>query len=335
MIRHVFACSLFFCFSLLVNNSYGAEICVSDGEIQFICGPANPEDLILIPNTPWVIASGSISSSRVEGSIYAVNIDDYSSRVIFPDNTLLSQHDTAGYTNCPGPPKSSFQPHGIAIREGHDRMHTLYVVGHGEREAIEVFNLDARGNIPSLQWIGCIVAPEGVNRFNAVTSLPNSAIAATDFDPPRGELWEWNPSDGWIEVPGSRMRGPNGLVSSEDGQWLYIGGWIDQALVRLSRGTSPVQVDSIPVGFRVDNLRWAPDGNLLLAGQDIGCEGPGQCRMVGTRAVQVNPVTLDVQDLVNYPDNELFKMGTVAIRVKDEIWVGGLRDGQGIMRIPQ
>jgi hypothetical protein len=36
--------------------------------------------------------------------------------------------------------------------------------------------------------------------------------------------------------------------------------------IRLSRRQTPIKKDSVPVGFRLDNLRWAPDGALLAAG---------------------------------------------------------------------
>ncbi len=57
-------------------------------------------------------------------------------------------------------------------------------------------------------------------------------LAATHFNQPVGELWEWQPDDGWTEVPGSEWNGPNGLVSSPDGRWFYIGGWGTNSLVR-------------------------------------------------------------------------------------------------------
>ena len=214
-------------------------------------------------------------------------------------------------------------------------MHTLYVVGHGEREAIEVFNLDIRGNVPVLKWIGCIVAPEGTRRINSITALPNGTIAATNFDTAGGELWEWHPVSGWTEVLGSQMPGPNGLVSSADGQWFYIGGWSDQALVRLSRGKTPIQIDAAPVGFNVDNVRWGTDGNIVVAGHVTRCDDSSPCELAVARVAKVNPTTLDVQQLVDYKGNDFFKLGTVAIEVGDEIWVGGIRGSLGIARFPQ
>ena len=331
MSRYIFSC--FLLLSLCGINAFAAQTCDPDGEVQFVCGPINPEDLYQIPDTSWVIASGRVSD--VDGSIYAVDIRNYSSRVIFPANASLPEHDTATYQDCPGPNTSSFQPHGLTLREGNGGMHTLYVVGHGEREAIEVFNLDIRGNVPALKWIGCIVAPEGTRRINSITALPNGTIAATNFDTAGGELWEWHPVSGWTEVPGSQMPGPNGLVSSADGQWFYIGGWSDQALVRLSRGKATIQIDAVPVGFNVDNVRWGNDGNIVVAGHVTRCDDSSPCELAVARVAKVNPATLDVQQLVDYKGSDFFKLGTVAIEVGDEIWVGGIRGSLGIARFPQ
>ena len=142
MLRYLLSCALLL--GLFGINAFAAQTCDPDGEVQFVCGVTNPEDLYQIPETPWVVASGRISD--VAGPIYAVDIRDQSSRIIFPDNALLPEHDTTIYQGCPGPNPSSFQPHGLTLREGNDGIHTLYVVGHGEREAIEIFDLDIRGD---------------------------------------------------------------------------------------------------------------------------------------------------------------------------------------------
>ena len=335
MSRAIFSFSLLpvcILLSLFSVNAFSAQTCNSDGEVKFVCGTTNPEDLYQIPETSWVIASGRVSD--VAGSIYAVNVRDHSVREIFPQGASSPQHDTATYRNCPGS-NTIFQPHGLTLREGSGGMHVLYVVGHGAREAIEVFNLDVRGNVPSLEWIGCIVAPEGTRRINSITALPNGALGATNFDTEGGELWEWHPATGWTEVPGSQMPGPNGLVSSADGQWFYIGGWSDQALVRLSRRQTPIQIDSAPVGFNVDNVRWGNDGNIVVAGHVTRCDGSSDCEVAVARVAKVNPSTLHVQQLVDYKGNEFFRLGTVAIEVDDEIWVGGIRGSLGIARFPQ
>ena len=134
-----------------------------------------------------------------------------------------------------------------------------------------------------------------------------------------GEVWEWHPDTGWKKVPGSEAAGPNGLEISKDGKWLYIGGWGSQSFIRLSRGQTPVKRDGVSVGFRLDNLRWAPDGTLLAAGQ--GGTAPSQTSNV----VKVNPTTLKVEELIRHPDIDGFGVSTVAIQVANELWLGSVR----------
>ena len=264
---------------LLSMNALSAQTCDPDGDVKFVCGTTNPEDLYRVPDAPWVIASGRYSDT--EGPLYAVNIRDHGVREIFPAGALPPQHDSVTYRACPGP-NSVFQPHGLTLREGSGGVHTLYVVGHGAREAIEVFELNASG-VRSGHDNGSVVSlsPEGTRRINSITDPARWLL----LEPPTsilwagGEVWEWHPTTGWIEVPGSQMRGPNGLVSSDDGQWFYVGGWSDRALVRLSRGQSPVRVDPIPVGFNVDNVRWGPDGKVIVAGHVTRCEDAAPCEL--------------------------------------------------------
>lgn len=331
MLRILILCSLIV--GWFTTNAFSAEACHSDGDVQFVCGTTNPEDLYQVPDTPWVIASGRTSDS--EGPIYAVHIGDHRVQEIFPANALAPDHDTVAYRDCPGP-NPVFQPHGLTLRSGSGGLHTLYVVGHGAREAIEVFNLDVRGSAPTLQWIGCIPSPEGTARINSITALPGGTLGATNFDPAGGELWEWDASTGWIEVPGSQMNGPNGLVSSANGQWFYVGGWSDQALVRLSRRQTPIQIELAEVGFNVDNVRWGNDGNIIVAGHVTRCADGSDCELSVARVASVNPDTLAVLQLVNYTEgSEFFRLGTVAIEVDDEIWIGGIRGSLGIARFPK
>jgi sugar lactone lactonase YvrE len=130
-----------------------------------------------------------------------------------------------------------------------------------------------------------------------------------------GEVWEWHTGSGWKIVPGSESAGPNGLEISKDGKWLYVAGWGSQSVIRLSRGQTPVKKDAVGVGFRVDNLRWAPDGAILAAGQ--GGTAPSQTSHVA----KVDPNTLTVKELIRYPYNDVFRGSTTAIQIGKEIWV--------------
>ena len=316
------------------QGSYPAQSadCEVNGATRFVCGVINPEDLFQVPETDWVIATGRISDTA--GPIYAVNIDSHQVEEVYPHNAAIAEFDNRTYAECPGP-ILTFQPHGLTLRQGENGQHTLYVVGHGGREAIEVFSLDAGGNVPSLSWIGCIPAPEGTRRINSITTLPDGYLGATNFDTAGGELWEWHSSTDWIEVPGSKMNGPNGLVSSADGNWFYVGGWSDRALVRISRGLTQVQVDRIPVGFNVDNVRMGNDDRIIAAGHITRCPDANPCELSAARVAKVDPQSFEVEQLVDYKGNDFFSVGTVAIDADDEIWIGGIYGSFGIARFPQ
>ncbi len=315
----------------------GAEDCDNDGQVRFICGVVNGEDLVSLPGTQWLIASSMID----EGALYAIDSATGAANAVFPAAQAVVSLNQARFGACPGPLSSRFRPHGLALRPEPGAATTLYVVGHGDREAVEIFDVEVADGLPRLTWRGCVVAPGNVS-LNSVAPLPGEGFVVTNFNPGGGQLWEWHPTAGWSVVPGSEMPGPNGVVASPDGRWLYIGGWVDEALIRLSRGREPVQKAVVSVGFHVDNVRWTSDGDLLAGGQyeaegaSMGtCISGGSCRGVASRAAQIDPDTLTVVQLVDYPSNPRFLLGTVALQVGDEIWLGGIGGGDRIARFPR
>ena len=321
---------------LLSLAAPAAAQCDADGDIEFVCGPVSPEDLYAIPDSPWIIVSSMVDG----GNLYVTDTRDHRSRVLYPTATSQPRPDTDMYGACPGPLAREFRPHGINLREENDGRHTLYVVGHGARESVEVFEIDARAATPTATWIGCVVAPDGTG-LNSVAALPDNGFVATNFQRPEGELWEWQPASGWAKVPGSETSGPNGVEASADGQWLFVGGWGTQSLIRLSRGRTPVEVDAADVGFHIDNVRFAPDGSLLAAGHVgatpdaiFACLRERECDGVRSRVARVDVRTLAVDDLVSYPPNDTFILGTVALEVGDELWMGGIAGSDRIVRFP-
>lgn len=318
----------------LVTGTAQAQDCEPDDEVRFLCGPVSPEDLAPVPQSPWVVVSSMVD----EGYLYLADTRDYTSTILFPTVTSRPRHDTATYGACPGPVSRQFRPHGLNLRPGENGRHTLYVVGHGDREAIEVFELTMGGTVPTLTWVGCAVAPDAL-ALNSVVALPEGGFAATS--PRTGDVWEWSPDAEWSRVPGSEGIGPNGLEISRDGRWFYVGGYGSQSLIRLSRGRTPVQTDAVEVGFHIDNVRWGPGETLFAAGHvgptraAIGeCIGQRQCDGVTSRVARIDLQSFTADEVVRYPSNDLLILGTVAIQVGDEIWVGGVAGGDRIARFP-
>ena len=334
---------------LSVTTGPLAAECEPVGNVQFVCGPVTPEDLVIVPETDWVVVSSMVN----DGHLYLANTEDHSSTVLFPSDTARQQHNTAIYGSCPGPINEGFRPHGLSLRGGANNRHTLYVVRHGGREAVEVFELDVTRKNPIITWVGCVVAPANVDG-NSVVALPDSGFALTNFNgrggdfasgglmtgEVTGEVWEWHPENGWEIVPGSEASGANGIEISEDGRWFYVATWGSQSFIRLSRGQNPVTRNEIELGYNVDNLRWAPDGSLLAAGQGGGlqallaCLGQRNCAAVTTNVTKINPDTLAAQEIINHPSDEFVIAGTTALQIGNEIWVGQIGDGNRIARFP-
>jgi hypothetical protein len=304
----------------------------ADG-VQFVCGPQGPEDLVVLPGAQWVVASSFGGS----GGLYLIRASDRTATLAYPGAMPRERLDTKIYATCPGPPdaaaKAKFLTHGLSIQPGNDSVHRLFVVTHGSRESVEVFDIDARSATPTFTWIGCAVAPDPVG-LNSVRALPDGGFVATNFlargidaaarekmmaGEKNGELWEWHPSTSWRKVPGSEAAGANGLEISPDGRWFYVAAWGSQSFFRLSRGQTPATRDEIPLGFRVDNIRWAADGSLLAAGQG------GMPNGETSNVVKINPEALTVREIIRQPAMPTFGAGTVAVEVGQQIWVGSFR----------
>ncbi len=315
--------------------------CVQAGNTQYVCDQVSPEDLVIVPGGEWVLST--VYAAR-PGGIRIINVRDKSTATAYPSPTAKDQFDNKTYDTCPGAPsaamKESMQTHGIAIRPGANSQHTVYVVHHGTRESIEVFQMDARVRPPTFTWIGCVVAPDPIG-LNEVLPLPDGGFISTDFlargidagargramaGENNGALYEWHSGKGWAKIPGSESSAPNGLEISKDGKTLYVATWGDQGFFRLSLGQNPPKRDNLKLGFRADNVRWAPDGTLFVTGQKL--EQPGS-----TNIVKIHPDTLKVTEVLNRPNTPEFSNGTVAIQVGRELWVGTFR-GDRLLVVP-
>jgi aldose sugar dehydrogenase len=305
--------------------------CSPAGSVQFVCGQQAPEDLVVVPGGQWVIAGAYAGS----GGLYLIRASDRMSTRAYPSANARARFDAKTYAGCPGAPdaaaQAKFQTHGLSLQPGTNSVHRLFVVLHGPRESIEVFEVDARQATPTITWIGCAVAPDPIG-LNSVRWLADGGFIATNFlprvnDPAamkvmrsgkiNGELWEWHTGSGWQKVPGSDASGANGIEISEDGRTIYVAAWGSQSFFRLSRGQTPVAREEIPLGFQVDNIRWAADGAIIAAGQG----GTPAASIV----VKIDPKTLTVREVLRHPNTQAFSNGTVAVEVGRELWVGSFR----------
>ena len=300
-----------------------------------ICNQQAPEDLVALG--PQWVAAGAYSGT---GGVALIRVSDRTSHTAYPAASAANRPDKRTYPDCPGPPGeggAQFLTHGVYVAPGNGPVHKLFVVAHGARESIEVFEVDTRPAAPAVAWLGCVVAPEPIG-LNSVRGLPDGGFITTNFLPRggtreatqrmmggerNGELWEWHTASGWQKVPGSEAAGANGVELSDDGKTLYVAEWGSQSFFRVSRGTAPPTRDEVSLGFRVDNIHWARDGSLFAVGQATQ----------GWKAVKINPRTLAVREVLTQPDTPEFGAGTAVVEVGDKLWAGSFR-GNRIVILP-
>ncbi len=76
---------------------------------------------------------------------------------------------------------------------------------------------------------------------------------------------------------------------------------------------------------------------MLAAGQGstggadlFECLGEGKCDGMSSRVARVDPDALTAEEIVNYPSNEFVILGTGAIQIGDDIWLGAVGGGTRI-----
>lgn len=302
-----------------------AAACNPVGNIQFICDVISPEDIAVVPASDWVIVSGN----QEGGAIQLVSVSARTAQPLFPAATRRERFDRTTYPTCPGPidlsDRTQFRAHGLYLEPGAGGQHTLFVVHHGSRESVEVFELAVEAATPTLTWVGCAVTPDA-RVLNAVVALPEGGFAATSTS--TRDVWEWHTDTGWRLIPGSEDTAPNGLEISENGEWLYVAGWDQEKITRLSRGRTPVEKQVVQIGFRPDNLRMQADGSILATGHT-----DFRLPTEGFNVARVNPDTLEFVRIFSHPFIEGFAAATSAMQIGDEMWLGTNR-GMMIAYLP-
>jgi hypothetical protein len=340
-------------FVVLLCCAFGAEAqqsCESSGDVSYVCGVKNPEDLVLVPGTPWIVSSG-----MAEGAgFYLVDSNTGNVNVL----PFGAQHDPM-FAGCATPPTpQSLNTHGLNIRAAGPGRAKLYVVGHGAREAIEVFDVDATAAQPTLTWRGCVPMPEGLAANSVASFADGSLVATVLFMPgktfadsvarrPTGAVFEWSPGDpGFTLVEGTELPANNGIEVSADGREIYVASSGLQTIVAFSHSNPARQLRTTrPLPFTPDNVHLGPDGRLLTAGManDVPeCGGPpgpqhdipklAACPRP-TIAVAIDPATMRDTVIATTPADAKFSNATMVLTAAGRAWIGTF-SGDKIARAP-
>ena len=333
MNRFIFA--LVLCFGILRAQPPAPPLldCGQHGTSEIICGTRSPEDLELAPDGKHLIVSQFVKG----GGLYLFDLQSKTFRKMEIRAELKAGWGDAA---CTGPVGDALATHGISLRKRTGGAMELFVVNHGARESIEMFELAKE----QLIWRGCVISAQA---YNDVAALPDGGFFAThptalrtpDMDPftgaASGYVSRWEPGTGETELAGTRFGYPNGVVASSDARFIYYNAWTAREVhkydVAAGKDAMAIKLDFMP-----DNLTWMKNGHMLSAGVKgargdcpVGSGSP--CRQ-GFGVAEIDPATMIAKTL-DTPAKTISGV-SVALEVGKFIYVGAF-EGERIARIPK
>ena len=328
------------CAAICGVESIGAQAqpCTPAGGLSFICGVQNPEDLVVVPNTRWMIASGMAPGS----GLHLVDTQAKTVRNLYASGTARA--DKTKYASCPGPLDAKQAVlHGLSLRAAQGGRYTIYATNHGGRESVEVWELDASGATPSATWVGCVVTPNNM-ALNSVAAFSDGSLVATVLILPgktfedafaqrnTGVVLAWKPGDKTFQMlPGTELSANNGIETSPDDREFYVASTTTKRIIAFARNApyKPLRTAQLKE-FGPDNVRWTSDNRLITAGmldEEPACGGAPKTE-AGIRCprgyvvVTIDPKTMAVTEIARGPATPSFTGTAIAMRVGNELWLG-------------
>jgi hypothetical protein len=317
----------------------------NSGDLKIIKGPQNAEDILPIGDTQWLVTSGmngQTSGSNISGHLYLVNGKEKTFEEFFPGKNPVFDQDKKMFSECPGPINpDNFSSHGLSLKEQSSGQYRLYMTSHGEREAIEVFNIDIRGAKPAISWTGCVPLSEDI-MANSVAILSDGGFVTTKFHDPTipnsmmgimqgkltGGVHEWHPGEKVKAIPGTELSGANGIAVSPDDKWVYVAAFGSREIVRFDRTKSPVTLEKFKIDIMPDNIHWGEDGMLYTAGNN-------SARGTGWSVFSIHPETMEIKRVTGVDQSAAMQNASSAVPVDGEIWVGTFSgDRIGYLPVP-
>ena len=298
----------------------------------FLEGVWNPEDLVALAGSPWIVVSAMRSQGR-HGGLLAARCDRHEPASEMRWNERAEKGRRG---------RELFDPHGISARQLDGSLHELLVIDHGGGEAVVRLLIDVAGDDPVIVEGDRIVQPPHTSG-NALAHMADGFVLTSMFDPddpqrlsrfaqaePTGGVWRWTPSVGWSRFGSLELSGANGIAAAADGSAIYVSEWSARRIWRLDSRGKPL--GHIQTRFLPDNLHWTSDGRLLVAGQLarpealFGCVARGEQCPFGFEIAIVHPDTLTLETRVSVDHRQAIGWGfggaTGALEVGGELWVG-------------
>jgi hypothetical protein len=321
--------------------------CGLHSSIEVLCGTRSPEDLELTPDGKYLIATQFVNLGRSGSAGAGMALFDLSKKT-FTQMSVASEPDKSwGDPACPGPIGEALVSHGESLAKRHNGAWALYVVNHGGRQSIEMFELKKASGSWALVWHGCEV---GAHDYNDVAILPDGGFVGTfptglstggsggPFGGAvTGYVARWTPGKGESEIMDTRMRYPNGVVASPDGRYIYINEFAARQVIKYDLNGGKA-IGSVKVDFLPDNLTWTNHHRLLAAGVKGArgdCpEGSGRPCIQGFGVAEIDPANMQARNIFDSASTDPLIGGvSVALKVGNSIYLGAFQ-GDRLVKIP-
>ncbi|MCX7283195.1 MAG: hypothetical protein NTX28_03985 [Novosphingobium sp.] len=264
--------------------------CQADAELTYICGVQKPEDLLALPGTSLLVASGFANGAGLK----LVDTHARTLRQWYTAEQSQIGPDASAFPDCPGPPDVAlFNTRGLSLRPIAADRYRLLVVNHGGRESVEAFDVFmAQGDAPRLLWRGCAIMPQGQVGNSAaqfadgtmlvtVLTRPGTTIGDFMLGQRTGAVWQRRPTDRHFQLlPGTDLPGNNGIETDPGQRRFYVVAFGWHAVVVFDRTDTRRPLARIEApDFMPDNIHWT-GGRLLLAGMRLDEPACGGLRKV-------------------------------------------------------
>lgn len=309
--------------------------CVSEQHLTYICGMKAPEDLLALGSTGLLLASGQRRPDIPAGHMYLIDPVAGTVTQLVPSANFRQEHDRIRFPGCPGPVNTeAFSVHGMSITETAPGVFSIYSTSHGEREAIETYDLELGAAAPTLTWKGCVLLPQDAY-FNSVARLADGgfvtirmrdAVPAPAALPPgtiTGMVFEWHPGGSLFPVTGTESALGNGLDISADERYMFVAASGSREVIRFDLRTSPPTRLAVTLPISPDNIHWGAYNKLLTAGRNyVAAEDcAGAACATGWSVLEVDPATLAFTRVGGADQTVAFQNVSAALQLGGDIWV--------------
>ena len=338
---------------IIISNDYigpqkDISECISDRNIEIICGFKNPEDIVITPDNEFLLMSefGGIEPYEEQKPGYFALLNLQTKEKIIPN--ILIEENIWGNSSCKRNKIKKYGPHGIDLVKREDGAYQLGVANHFPDETIEMFEIFKESGSWNMVWRGCIEVPNEFY-FNDISLKTNGGFYASHMykrditlnewlfisliKKNTGYLVEWS-EDGFSKINGSEGSGPNGIALDRKKNIIYI---------NYNQGDSITKFD-LNTNTKVDKkFIEAPDNPYIdgdyvwVTSLDFQPNDFGRCEFDISCSLPFSVYKLDKNNLETINkysfSKSVFGLPTVAVPFNNEIYLGSFHsDRIGIVK---